>query len=236
MLRLRAEVARLRQEQAALKRIAAQTDQAETNNQPKTEEPQILITAKFISVPIQNLKDLSWSSIIPKGGVALMDDAQVRTMVQELAKVDGMEMISEPRVQTKNGTPAGLAATHQVPLGGTNATIGVTLNVDPHYSTNSSTITLDVRAGLTELINTSLQQDESQPDLRITIITNSVTLLDGQTILLREDVTSEGWGVGSTNKISGPKSLLLLLTPQIIHDIHPDAFHERLRAIVERKK
>src|SRR6266478_5364795 len=149
VLRLRAEVARLRQEQAALKRIAAQTDQAETNNQPKTEEPQILITAKFISVPIQNLKDLSWSSTMPKGGVALMDDAQVRTTVQELAKVDGMEMISEPRVQTANGTPAGLSVTHQVPFGGTNANIGATLNVDPHYSTNSPAITLDVRAGLT---------------------------------------------------------------------------------------
>jgi len=61
-------------------------DQAETNNQPKTEEPQILITAKFISVPTQNLKDLSWSSTMPKGGVALMDDAQARTTVQELAR------------------------------------------------------------------------------------------------------------------------------------------------------
>ena len=165
-----------------------------------------------------------------------MDDAQVRTMVQELAKLDGMEMISEPRLQTANGTPAGLSVTHQVPFGGTNANIGVTLNVDPHYSTNSSAITLDVRAGLTELIDTSLQQDESQPDLRITTITNSVTLSDGQTILLRQDLTGEGRVVGSTNKLGGPKSLLLLLTPHIVHDIHPDAFHERLRAIVERKK
>jgi len=147
-----------------------------------------------------------------------------------------MEMISEPRVQTANGTPAGLSVTHQVPFGGTNANIGATLNVDPHYSTNSSAITLDVRAGLTELIDTSLQHDESQPDLRIAIITNSVTLSDGQTVLLREDLTGEGWVVGSTNKIGGPKSLLLLLTPHIIHDIHPDGFHERLRAVVERKK
>src|SRR2546427_13017946 len=162
---------------------------------------------------------------MPKGGVALMDDAQVRTTVQELAKADGMEMINEARVQTKNGNTAGLAATHQVPLGGTNANIGVTLNVDPHYSTNSSAITLDVRAGLTELIDTSLQQDESQPDLRITTITNSVTLSDGQTILLRQDLTGEGQVVGSTNKIAGPKNLFLFLTPHLVQDTHPDGFH-----------
>ncbi|MEY2428950.1 MAG: hypothetical protein QOJ40_1835, partial [Verrucomicrobiota bacterium] len=51
VLRLRAEVARLRQEQAALKRTAAQIAIAGTNSLPKTEERAILITGKFISVP-----------------------------------------------------------------------------------------------------------------------------------------------------------------------------------------
>ena len=60
VLRLRAEVARLRQEQAVLKKSAAQIAQAKTNNIAKPGEPSILITAKFISIPTDNLNESGW--------------------------------------------------------------------------------------------------------------------------------------------------------------------------------
>ncbi len=213
VLRLRAEVARLRQEQAALKRTAAQIAQAETNDLPKTEERPIRITAKFISIPTENLKGSGWVKT-PNGGVELMDGAQIRA----LEKMEGIEILSSPRVQTANGVEASVSVTQQVPVGGTNANVGTTLNVNPHYSTNSSTITLDLSAALSRIVDTSLQQDESQRDLQITTITNSVTISDGQSILLRGDLTDEGRVIGSTNQIAGPKSLLVVLMPQILHE------------------
>src|ERR1051326_3855557 len=218
VLRLRAEIARLRQQQAELKRTAARIAQSETNDLPKIEGPPILIEARFISVPTENLRAFAWSPKMPSGGVELMDDAQVGARLQVLEKVAGMEILQSPRVQTANGVEARLSATEQVPFGGTNANVGVKLNVNPRYSTNSSAITLDLGAELSQLVDTSLQQDESQRDLRITTITNSVTVSDGESILLREDLAGEGRVIGSTNLIAGPKSLLVFLTPHILHD------------------
>src|SRR5207249_1440653 len=125
---------------------------------------------------------------------------------------------------------ASVSANQQVPVGGTNANVGTTLNVNPHYSTNSSTITLDLSAALTRVVDTSPSQDESQRDLRITTFTNSVTVSDGQSILWREDLPGEGRVIGSTNPIDGPKSLLVVLTPMIQH---ADGTYFRLERIIK---
>ena len=143
-----------------------------------------------------------------------MDGAQIRAV----EKIEGIEIISSPRVQTANGVEAAVSVTKQVPVGGTNANVGITLNVNPHYSTNSSTITLDVSAAVSRVMDTSSLQDESQREFRTTTFTNSVTVFDGQSILCREDLTGEGHVIGSTNQISGPKSLLVVLMPQILHE------------------
>jgi len=230
VLRLRAELGQLRQEQSALKRIVAKVAQPAANDVPK--EPSIQITGRFISVPTENLKDAGWAKP-PNGEVELMDDQQVRAILQALDNVDGMEILSQPRVQTANGVEAALSMTQQLPLGGTNVNVGTSLRLNPHYSTNSLKITLDLAAEISRLIDTSLQQDESQGDLRVTTITNSVALSDGQSILLREDLADKGRIIGSTNGNTRPKSLLVLVTP---HFVHEDGSSLRLEHIVERKE
>ena len=231
VLRLRAEVARLRQEQAALKRMAAQLAQAETNNLPQIDGPPILITSKFISVPTEALRDAAWAKP-PSGGVELMDDQQARATMQALENMGGMELLSEPRVQTASGVEASVSTTQQVPWDGTNVNVGETLHLNPHYSTNSATITLDLASEVSRLIDTSSQQDDSQRDLRITTITNSVSVSDGRSILLREDLKGEGRIIGSTNVNAGPKSLLVLVTPHIVSD---DGSLHRLEHVIKRE-
>jgi RNA polymerase sigma factor (sigma-70 family) len=230
VLRLRAEIARLRQEQAALKKPAGQAAQTETNSPAK--ERSVHIAARFISVPTKALGDVVWAKA-PNGGSELMDDREVRSMVEALKNVSGTEFLSEPRIQTANGAPASLAATQQVPWNGTNVNVGETLHVEPHYSTNSDVITLDFAAGLTRFIDISIQQDESQRVLQTATITNSTSVVSGQSILLRQDLEDQGRVIGSTNTATGPKSLLLVITPTLVRD---DGSVDRLVRVIKREE
>ena len=230
VLRLRAEVARLRQEQAALSRTVGDVRPPDADAHSESKEPPILITGKFISVPTGNLNGSGWAKV-PPGQPELMADDQIRSMLQALEKAGEMEILASPRVQTANGVEARLSSTEQVALGGTNADVGTTLTLNPHYSTNSANISLDLAAELSQVIDTSLSQDESRRELRRTIITNSVVVSDGQSILLREDVKDEGRVIGSSNLTSGAKSLLVLLTPQLVHE---GGLIHRLEHIVKR--
>ena len=162
-----------------------------------------------------------------------MDDREVRSMVEALKNVSGTEFLSEPRIQTANGAPASLAATQQVPWNGTNVNVGETLHVEPHYSTNSDVITLDFAAGLTRFIDTSIQQDESQRILQTATITNSTSVVSGQSILLRQDLEDQGRVIGSTNTATGPKSLLLVITPTLVRD---DGSVDRLVRVIKREE
>src|SRR5207248_196603 len=94
-------------------------------------------------------------------------------------------------------------------------------------------ITLDLAVQLSRLIDAYLQKNESQRDLQITTITNSVTVFNGQTILLREGLAGEGRVIGSTNQISGPKSLLVLVTP---NSVNADGSYSRLERLIQRKR
>jgi len=227
--RLREEAGKLRQEQAALKKLNAEMSQTITNIAP--EEPQILITARFISAPTDILSGVAW----PKpndGGTVLMDDQQLKMMLEDLKIVEGMELLSQPRISTGNGAQASLSTTRQVSMGGTNVSIGESLMVNPHYSDDSRKITLDIAAKSNRLIDLSRAQDESQLDLQTTTITNSMMVLDGQSLLLRKDVQDKGRGVGSTNLLSGPKSILVVLTPQLVR---ADGNLYRLEHVVNRE-
>ena len=91
--RLRGEVVQLRREQAAQKTIAPrETALSETNSPSKTEEPQILMEARFVSVPTEYLKTIEWQQwsqeIVNAGGIGFMADSHVRTAFQNFEKAD----------------------------------------------------------------------------------------------------------------------------------------------------
>ncbi len=226
--RLRAELARLRRERAEPSSLAAKGAAPEAKD--ATPEPSILVTAKFISINTAKLREAGWTKP-PKGGVELMDDSQVRAMCQALGDGEGMEVFSQPAVQTANGREAVLSVTQQHPVGGTNANVGTILRLSPYYATNSSNITLDLAAEVSRLVDTAGKQDESQWDLQAITFTNSVVAADGQSILWREDFVDKGRIIGSTNVSVEPKSLLVLVKPQLV-DAYGSAY--RRQRVVKR--
>jgi RNA polymerase sigma factor (sigma-70 family) len=231
MPRLRGEIAQLRRENTLHKGAAIQASQAQTNSSVNPEVPPIVISAKFISVPRASLQAFGWSQgMANSGGIGSMGDSQAKAALHNLESVEGMELLSSPRVATRNGIEASLFAGQSIPLDGTNAPVGVTMRVNPHYSTNSPDITLDVDAQFSQLIDTSVQQDHSQSGLRVTTITNSLTVVDGETIVLQQEILGDGRSLGSTNLATGPKNLLVFLTSNITSD-EPK---KRLESVVRR--
>lgn len=207
LLRLRAEVARLRQERVALQPLNTTPTEQETNAPTLPEGPDMLITAHFFSVPTENLSSLSWANVKP-GESGLMTEIEVTNALTDLNALPGMEFIAFPRIQTKNGVEGTLFTG--------DADAGVSLSVNPHYSTNSPTIALDVHTEVSQI-----PPGQSAPDLqsfasRTTAITNSVTLTEGQSVLLRQDVEPEQRLAVFPNKYVGHNTLLVLLTPRIL--------------------
>jgi len=218
---LRGEVAQLRRERAEQK--AAVRRQSEPNSDmPENDNgPEIRIDAKFVSVPTESLKSFEWSrAMATVGGISFMMDPEATAAFQNLATVEGMQICNSAHVQTANGVEGALFSGESVPLGGTNVPVGVNLHVNPHYSTNSTSVELDIAAELSQLVDTSPQQDNSQPTWRAASVTNSLTLLDGQTVVLRQDISGDGHVIGSTNSFAGPKSLLVFLAPHILRDAY----------------
>jgi RNA polymerase sigma factor (sigma-70 family) len=207
VLRLRAEVARLRQERVALQPLKTTPTEQETNVPTLPEGPDMLITAHFFCVPTENLSSLSWANVKP-GESGLLTEIEVTNALSDLNGLPGMEMIAFPRIQTKSGVEGTLFTGE--------ADAGVSLTVNPHYSTNSSTIALDVRAEVSQIPAAQTAPDQQSSALRPTVVTNSVTLTEGQSVVLRQEVEPEQRLVGSTNKYSGHNTLLVLLTPSIL--------------------
>jgi RNA polymerase sigma factor (sigma-70 family) len=232
VLRLRSEVTRLRQEQAAWETAASRETPALGANSPTNSvEPPILINAEFVSLPDKYLKEISteWSPLSGGGTMSLLSPQQFNTINEALKDASDVEIISRPRVQTANDVEAELFAGRDVPFGNSHTNLGEIFRVNPHYSTNSPVVELNLNAQISELVDTSALQDGSDPNVRATIITNSVSVLDGQTIVLQTEITGDGQALGSTNLVTGPRSLLVFITPQI----NPH-FTTRLQSIIRR--
>jgi hypothetical protein len=97
-----------------------------------------------------------------------------------------VETISEPEVVTVNGRQTELRATQSVPVDGTNADVGASLDMTPYFSTNSLTFNLDLGAKLTQLTG-----DPSQPGVQTIEAINQVTLSPDQIfVFVRTDYQS----------------------------------------------
>jgi hypothetical protein len=215
VLRLRAEVARLRQPQLASQQPIITPTEQETNLPALPVGPDMMIMGQIFSVPTESVTTLSWANVKP-GEFGLITQAEATNALTDLDGVPGMELISFPRIQTKSGMEASLFSGEAIPFDGTNADVGVSLRVNPHYSTNSPTITLEVRAEVSHTSAVPTPQTSQPPEPQATVITNFVTLSNGQAVVLRQDVEPEQRYVGTTNKYRGPNTLLVLLTPSIL--------------------
>jgi hypothetical protein len=212
LLRLRGEVGRLRHQQINLPAIA----ESNTNRLPDTQIIQIQATARFISLPTEDLQALGvqWMSEAQGVKSGLLAEEQSKTIIEALHGASDAEIIGEPGVITEDGRRTEfLRATQSVPVDGTNIDVGASLDMMPYFSTNSLTFNLDLGAKLTQLTG-----DPSQPGVQTIQATNQVTLSPGQTFVFAEPIPSGGWLPASTNIPAGPRSLLIFVTPTIVDE------------------
>jgi RNA polymerase sigma factor (sigma-70 family) len=209
LLKLRAEVSQLRRQQ----NVSPVAAQSETNNLPHVEKTSIHVGTKFILFPTKDLQALGveWTSGPQDSRVGLLTEQQFKVINEALQGASDVNFIGAPVVITSSGNKAQISVSKPVPAGGTNVNVGISLGVMPYFLTNSSTFDLNLAAELKQLVG-----DSSQPGVQTTQITNQVSLLPGQTVVLEKEIPSGGWLPDSTNIPAGPRSFLVFVTPAIV--------------------
>jgi hypothetical protein len=210
LLKLRGEVTRLQREQ----NVSLAAVKSETNNLQREEKTSIRVGTKFVIFPTEALQALgiNWTSAAQDSRVGLLAEEQFKVINEALQGASDVKIINSPVAITGDGIKAQMSVSKPVPMGGTNANIGIQLGVTPYFSANSSTFNLLLFAELTQLAG-----DASQPDLQTIQITNQVNLLPGQTAVLAKEIPGDGWLSDATNTPAGPRSLLVFVTPTIVN-------------------
>jgi RNA polymerase sigma factor (sigma-70 family) len=202
---LRAEVARLR---------ATPSSTASTAQTPPATNVQMLLEAKFVSLPDNTLDSLGiqWTPDAEGGGHGLLTAEQLQEISQALENNDDIYTIAAPRMTTSSGMQAEVALQITVQLNGTNANMGPTLDATPYFSTNDSTFNLRFTAGFSELIG-----DPLNPQLYTLQATNQSILLRGQTVVLKRSLPANAWLPEVYTNTSGlPRSLVISVTAETI--------------------
>jgi RNA polymerase sigma factor (sigma-70 family) len=209
VLRLRGEVTQLRRTAADRKAMVPQMAPLETNVPSVSPEPQINIKAKFVTVP---------EGYFGAEATGILTDPQFRTVLKALQQVDGKVILSDLQVTTLSGHQAEVSAVEAISLGDGITNTGPVLNVIPTCATNSYTIQLDLAAELRELVDMSPQRDGSQPGIQYTATTNSVSVWDGQTIMLYRKISGQGRRLNgaSATTVAERRGLVVFVTPTII--------------------
>jgi RNA polymerase sigma factor (sigma-70 family) len=210
VLRLRGEVAQLHRDLAERKTILAQAGSpSETNRAPEPPYRQINIRAKIVSVP---------AGFAPGESTGILTDPQFRQLNEAVAKIDST-VISSPQVTTLSGHQARLMVGQSIPVAvGSYTNVGLILDLIPTWASNSPVVNLDFVLRLAKLAEGPAPEDGSIPGVEVAAFTNSVSLWDGQTVMLARSITGfEKLLQGdSATKTTEPKNLLVFLTPSII--------------------
>jgi RNA polymerase sigma factor (sigma-70 family) len=211
LLKLRGEVTRLCQQQKVLPVIA----QLKTNNSSSAQIIQIHLKARFISFPTDGLQALgvSWASGAQGGKTGLLTEQQFKIINQALQGASDVETLAEPEAVMSNGRQTEMRATQLVSVSGEPVEVGPTIDVVPHFLTNSSTFNLTLIATLVQLTG-----DPSKPGAQTIQAVNQVNLSPGQTVVLENEIPSGGWLPDSTNMSAGHRSLLVFVTPTAVDE------------------
>jgi RNA polymerase sigma factor (sigma-70 family) len=218
VLRLRAEVTRLQRDLATSH--APVLKPVEIRRPETPPEPQINIKAKFISVPA------TFASI----DGSLLTVPQIKTLMESLEKTAGADIVSQSDVTTLSGHQAQI----QVTLDGrdTNNPPQLTVDVFPVAKTNSAEIKLDF--AITSDAMVDLPPEDRPPDgssrvRSVHAFTNSISLWDGQTLVLGRSISNdEKWLAALPGAdIMEPRNLLILLTTTLISPTGDRLFPEK---------
>jgi RNA polymerase sigma factor (sigma-70 family) len=220
VLRLRGEVAQLHRDLAERKTILAQAGPpSETNRAPEFPHRQITIKAQIVSVP---------AGFVPGESTGILTDPQFRQLNEAVAKIDST-VISSPQVTTLSGRQARLMVGQSIPVAvGSYTNVGLILDLIPTWASNSPVVNLDFVLRLAKLAEGPAPEDGSIPGVEVAAFTNSVTVWDGQTVMLTRRISGFEkvlQGESATNPTE-PKSLLIFLTPSIIDPVGSRLFTE----------
>ena len=208
LLRLRAEVARLRAGLADQKPIVAAPLKYPATTAAAPATPQIFIRSRFLSVP---------GSYVTSDATGLLSDEQATNMLPMLES-QGANLLSAPAVITLSGRRAQLMTGSTVPIGGVQTNLGLTMDLLPETASNSTAINLAVAVRLSRLADDSPAQDGSQLRVETDEITNSIAIPVSQTLILTHRVSGiwPGLSDGTNDATAGARSLIVLITPQLI--------------------
>jgi RNA polymerase sigma factor (sigma-70 family) len=212
LLKLRAEVTQLR----AMKTAQTVATSAATNSLPVKKRMQILLNVKFVSIPSWTMPSFGagWTAVGPD--TSLLSKEQL-AVVEAAIRHKDVDVISSPRVVTLSGEEASISATSQVSIDNTNAEIGIKMSALPYFSSDSPAVTLNLAAKLNQLIG-----DVSRPGVVTTQASNQVSLVPGQTVVLKADMPQGAWQprTGDNAVIptapDGPRNLLVFVTPKLV--------------------
>jgi RNA polymerase sigma factor (sigma-70 family) len=211
-LRLRGEVTRLRRDLADQKALAGAKTKPEMTSQPdRVESQQITISTKFLSVP---------EGVFSASANGMLTELQTRTLLHFVEKNDGAISIGDGSVTMLNKRQAQLQI-----AGDRSQTNAPTFIVDvmPSWATNSRNINLEFSISAETMVD--LRPDELPPnastrvrDVRSLQATNSVSVRDGETLLLSRKISSNELYLLGNSAVtnSEPRTLLILLTPTLI--------------------
>lgn len=219
LLKLRGEVSRSRNQQSI------STPMQEGTNKVNPHVIQVLTKARLVSIPAEDLQSLgvNWISESQENKTGLLSEQQMKVIDEALQQATDVKSISAPRAVTINGEKVQISVTRAYSLssvnGMTETNVGVTLEVKPYFSTNSSAFDLSFNANVTQAIG-----DAENPSVQTIQFTNDVTVATGQTLIMATEIPNGSWLLASTNAPDlenippGPRSFLMFLTPQVVKD------------------
>jgi cell division protein FtsL len=205
LLRLRAEVTRLRQHDNSI--------QAVTNN-AQAMPILIHIKSRLLSIPDEDLQSIGigWTAIPQGGQMGYLETPQIDTLLGALTDVSNVTVLGMPEVQSINGQEVSMSMTKSFQLNDlTETNLGEIVEARPFYSTNSSTFDLSFDAELKQLTG-----DAAQPMVQVVEITNEVTFAAGKTLVLEQSIPPGSWSPDATNMPPGPRDLLIFVTPTAV--------------------
>jgi hypothetical protein len=234
LMRLRAEVTRLRAAQRELASTAEASSAAATQPPPPQ---QVTIEATFIEGPTADLKKVAWESIgldvTGVGTTSILTGSQFKTLLDKITTTTGLDILGSPRVTTLSSRQASIhpfipqTPTAKQEVVSESPDLGVPLgpsaDLTPTVSADGYGISLVAIASLAEQVPDKKSPDPDAKTVVQTRISGNSVLRDGQTMVLSQLIGASDTAGAAREK--NPNSLLVFLTPTLIdpagNPIHP---------------
>ncbi|HLX70515.1 MAG TPA: sigma-70 family RNA polymerase sigma factor [Verrucomicrobiae bacterium] len=212
LLKLRAEVTQLRPMKAA----PAMATSPATNNLHAGNKTEIEARVRFVSLPTQMMPGFGegWTAAGPDTSV--LSEQQFAAVAATLRNND-VNLLRESEITTLSGREAQLNDIVPKDHSAANVEFGNVLDMVPYISSDSSTLTLNLAAKLIQLTG-----DPSNPGVVTTQVSNQVSLVPGQTVVLKADLPRGAWlHRGGDNSVwptspDEPNELLVFVTPKLV--------------------